>query len=81
MTWKKKRPAGVEVAMLSVRLRKFTPRACSSDTGVIRSLTLRPSRSSFQTTSTTQGRSRRSERFNLGRLAWSSSFKKTCSIE
>ncbi len=70
MTWKKKRPAGVLVSMLSVRLRKFTPRACSSDTRVIRSRTLRPSRSSFQTTSTSPGRSRRSARFNPGRLAF-----------
>ncbi len=31
MTWKKKRPAGVEVSIELVRLRKFTPRACSSD--------------------------------------------------
>lgn len=57
MTWKKKRPAGVLVSMLSVRLRKFTPRACSSDTSVIRSRTLLPSLSSFQTTSTSPGRS------------------------
>lgn len=42
MTWKKKRPAGVEVSIESVRLRKFTPRACNSDTSVIRSRTLRP---------------------------------------
>lgn len=27
MTWKKNRPAGVEVSIESVRLRKFTPRA------------------------------------------------------
>lgn len=45
MTWKKKRPAAVLVSIESVRLRKFTPRACSSDTRVIRLGTLRPSRS------------------------------------
>lgn len=70
MTWKKNRPAGVLVSMLSVRLRKFTPRACSSDTSVIRSRTLLPSLSSFQTTSTSLGRSRRSARFNPGRRAF-----------
>ncbi len=70
MTWKKKRPAGVEVSIESVRLRKFTPRACNSDTSVIRSRTLRPSRSSFHTTSTSPGRSRHSTRFNPGLLAF-----------
>ncbi len=70
ITWKKKRPAGVLVSMLSVRLRKFTPRACSSDTSVIRSRTLRPSRSSFQTTSTSPGLSLRKARLNPGRLAF-----------
>ena len=70
ITWKKKRPAAVLVSIESVRLRKFTPRACSSDTRVIRSRTLRPNLSSFQTTSTSPGRSRRSARFNPGRLAF-----------
>lgn len=51
ITWKKKRPAAVLVSMLSVRLRKLTPRACSSDTSVIRSRTLRPNGLSLQATS------------------------------
>ena len=51
MTWKKNRPAGVLVSIPSVRLLKCTWRVSNSPTRSTRPFTLRPSRSSFQTTS------------------------------
>ncbi|CSZ26441.1 Uncharacterised protein [Shigella sonnei] len=51
ITWKKKRPIGVLVSIESVRLRKLMPRSRNSSTSTTRCRILRPSRSSFQTTS------------------------------
>ena len=51
ITWKKKRPIGVLVSIESVRLRKLMPRSRNSSTSTTRRRILRPSRSSFQTTS------------------------------
>lgn len=49
ITWKKKRPAGVFLSMPLVRLLEWTCRCSRSATSSMRPLTLRPSRSSFQT--------------------------------
>jgi hypothetical protein len=57
MTWKKKRPEGVLVSMASVRLLNSIPCLCKSLTRSTRFLTLRPSRSSFQTTRVSPSRS------------------------
>ncbi|SQO04525.1 phage tail fiber protein [Escherichia coli] len=51
ITWKKKRPIGDDVSILSVRLRKLIPRSRNSPTREIKCFILRPRRSSFQTTS------------------------------
>lgn len=51
MIWKMKRPIGLDVSMLSVRLLKWMPRWRSSSTSSTKLRMLRPRRSSFQTTS------------------------------
>ena len=55
MTWKKNRPEGVPVSMESVRLLNWTPSFWSSPTRSTSCLTLRPSRSSFQTIKVSPG--------------------------
>ena len=52
----KKRPAGVMVSMPSVRLRNWIRRSCKSVTKSTSPFTVRPSRSRFQSTSTSRWR-------------------------
>ncbi|CFZ26702.1 tail fiber domain-containing protein [Salmonella enterica subsp. enterica serovar Typhi] len=59
-------PIGVLVSILSVRLRKFTPRWRSSSISVTRCRILRPSLSSFQTTSVSPADSVLSSFFSPG---------------
>ncbi|BBV88594.1 Uncharacterised protein [Enterobacter hormaechei] len=67
ITWKKKRPIGVDVSMLSVRLRKFTPLPRRSSIRVTRCRILLPNLSSFQTTSVSPSESVRRTFFSPGR--------------
>ena len=67
ITWKKKRPIGVDVSMLSVRLLKFTPLPRRSSISVTRCRMLLPNLSSFQTTSVSPSESVRRTFFSPGR--------------
>lgn len=68
MTWKKKRPAGLPVSIWSVRLLKWILFFSRFATKSISPLTLRPKRSSFQTTKVSPSRSWSIAWFNPGRL-------------
>ena len=69
MMWNMKRPIGLEVSMLSVRLLKWMPRCRSSSTSSTRFRMLRPRRSSFHTTSVSPSLSVRRSFLSAGRFA------------